>query len=112
MTWEEGGQSSSGSSSSCDCASCPKLPGFAAAYFKIDDSVNSVEAIPSTGPLFTGSCLDIEFDEKAFKGVAPDFPNDHFAARWRGEMQVIEPGTYTFFDRSESTPLPVCQTMR
>lgn len=72
-----------------------------AAYFKIDDSVQSVDAIPSTEPLFTGSCLDIEFDDKAFQGVAPDFPADHFAAIWRGEMQVFEAGTYTFYARSD-----------
>jgi hypothetical protein len=64
--------------------------------------VTSVDAIPSTEPPFvTGSCLDIEFDGKAFQGVAPDFPADHFAAIWRGEMQVFEAGTYTFYARSD-----------
>jgi hypothetical protein len=91
----------SGNDGQCDCAKCPRLPGFVAAYYQIEGDVKSVDDIPTKMPDYSSTCLDIDFARKEFLGIAEAFPEDHFAARWKGEMQVLEGGVYTFYVTSD-----------
>ena len=87
----------------CDCSKCPRLPGLFAAYYKIEDSdvesLNDIDFLKT--PDYTGTCLDVDFDAKAFQGITAGFPEDHFAARWRGEIEVLVGGTYVFYATSD-----------
>ena len=84
----------------CDCAKCPKVPGFEAAYYKMEGA-SSVDDIPTGAPDWVGSCLDIDFDAKAFHSIAEGFPQANFGARWKGEMQVLVAGSYNFYSKSD-----------
>ena len=76
-------------------------PGWVGKYFVISDYVKNVPDMRGREPLFTQSCLDINFDKAEFEGIANGFPSDHFAVRWEGLVQVTTLGNYSFYAASD-----------
>ena len=77
------------------------LPGWEGKYFKIAEYVSNVPDMRARKTEFQSNTLDINFDKKEFQGISGDFPGDHFAARWTGDMRVTEAGNYTFYVASD-----------
>lgn len=40
-------------------------------------------------------------NDKSFKQVTSEFPNDHFACEWSGKVKIEQPGKYIFYTRSD-----------
>lgn len=89
------------------CSKDPKkavrdmLPGWEGKYFKIAEDVTNVPDMRGREAEFNSTTLDINFDRQEFQDIAAGFPEDHFAARWMGEMYVTETGNYTFYLASD-----------
>ena len=77
------------------------LPGWEGKYFKIAADVTNVPDMRGREAEFHSTTLDLNFDREEFQKMAVGFPEDHFAARWMGEMQVTESGMYQFYLSSD-----------
>ena len=75
--------------------------GFSAQYFKIPGTAKAMPDLLGLTPFHTSIALNIDFETAGFQSITQDFPDDHFAARWTGQIKVTRGGTYTFWTRSD-----------